>query len=320
MLQLFNYCPMPKEYDNHTEDLQGFLQKNNLYGMELFLYSKEYNSKALKPWVKGVHLRYWPYWLDFWQGHEEKLCAAFGDAAKVCEYYWGATGRDEWLEIIRNHIRLALTEHPEYLVWHVANSDLHETFTFDFQHTDTQVTQATAAIFNAVADCIPADVCVLFENLWWPGLRLTEQQVVADFFAAIKRDNCGIMLDIGHLLNTNPQLANEEQGYAYAQTIIENLGVHAKKIRGVHLNYSLSGEYIRNLDKIVPQRFDAGNIYEHITQIDQHRPCEHPALAALIKLIKPEYLVHELFYDNLVDLQNKLNLQQKALQGYNLEE
>lgn len=313
MLQLFNYCPIPGEYEYRMDDLQAFMQTNNLHGLELFVYSKERTCKSVQPLVKGVHLRYWPYWLDFWQGNTAKLQNAFTDHSALQEYYWGAVNPEQWIEQIKSNIRLALEENPEYLVWHVANSDLYETFTFDFKHTDTEVTQATAELFNVVADCIPDNICVLFENLWWPGLRLTEPQVVTNFFAAIKHPNTGIMLDLGHLLSTNPQLSTEEEGYAYAQTIVHNLGEHAQRIRGVHLNYSLSGDYVLNLDKTVPTQFDIGDIYQHVTNIDRHLACTHQSLAGLIRLIKPKYLVHELFYNDLADLQSKLRKQQQAI-------
>ena len=315
MLQLFNYCPIPGEYEYHMDDLQDFMQANNLHGLELFVYSKNLQCKSVKPLVKGVHLRYWPYWLDFWQGDFAKLQTAFVGNDTIQEYYWGAENNAQWIEQIKLNISVALDEQPEYLVWHVANSDLQETFTFDFKHTDAQVVQATAELFNAVADCIPPDICVLFENLWWPGLRLTDPQIVADFFAAIKHPNTGIMLDLGHLLSTNPHLKTEEEGYAYAQTIVRNLGANAQKIKGVHLNYSLSGEYVLNLDPKIPENFDVGRIYEHVTNIDRHLPCQHKSLAALIQLINPTYLVHELFYNDLADLQCKLRKQQLALQG-----
>lgn len=315
MLQLFNYCPMPRAYEQNSEDLQGFLQKNNLHGIELFLYSKERNFNSLKPWVKGVHLRYWPYWLDFWQAKTPELSKYFPDSVQQIEYYWGATNCTEWLEVIRHNIRLALEEQPEYLVWHVANCDLEEAFTFEFKHTDVEVMQATVEVFNAVSDCIPEHVHVLFENLWWPGLRLTEPQLVEKFFEQIKHKNSGIMLDLGHLMNTNQQLTSEEQGYAYAQSIIRNLGETAARIKGVHLNHSLSGEYVLNLNKQVPERFYVGDLYEHVTKIDQHLACRHTSIAELIELINPSYLVHELFYDNLEDMQNKIKIQQKALRG-----
>lgn len=75
---------------------------------------------------------------------------------------------------------------PEYLVCHVSNCNLKEIFTFDFFYNDAQVIDASIEVFNAVSECIPDNVIVLFENLWWPGLRLIEPGIVDRFFCGLK--------------------------------------------------------------------------------------------------------------------------------------
>lgn len=50
---------------------------------------------------------------------------------------------------------------------------------------------------------LPPHVALLFENLWWPGLTLKNPKLVAKLLKNVKHPNLGIMLDLGHLMNTN---------------------------------------------------------------------------------------------------------------------
>jgi sugar phosphate isomerase/epimerase len=104
--------------------------------------------------------------------------------------------------------------------------------------------EATAELFSCAADIIPHDVPVLFENLWWPGLTLTDRRETEAFFRLIDRDSAGIMLDTGHLMNTNTALRSEEEAADYILRTVDRLGDLASRIRGMHLQCSLSGDYV----------------------------------------------------------------------------
>ena len=102
---------------------------------------------------------------------------------------------DEWLAVIRRNICAAISQKPEYLVWHVAEADTETIFTFDFHYQMTVVLAASADVFNAVADdsCNQCNSAV--ENLLVarsaPG-GCAQGEV---FFERIERKNVGIMLD-----------------------------------------------------------------------------------------------------------------------------
>lgn len=92
------------------------------------------------------------------------------------------------------------------------------------------------------------------------------------------------------------------------------LGTAKAKIKGMHLSSSLSGEYVKSFSRVVPEDTSLAAIYHHVCQIDQHRPfSECHKLRELIELIKPEFLVHELSYDSLAILQQRLALQKSLL-------
>ena len=320
MKQLFNYCYIPGYNDESltTKDaMQTYLNSLGLDGIELFHYKKDLDvvSVPVFPTV-GVHLKYWPYWLDFWQGNKKYLKKQFANVEDLKTYFFGAANKDEWINAIKENIKRALEANPEYLVWHVSDADTENIFTFSFNHTDEEVITATAEVFNAVSDIIPQNVMVLFENLWWPGLKLTNKKIVDTFFAMLKRDNVGIMLDTGHLMNTNQDLNNEEEAADYLCKTIENLGSAKELIYGVHLSSSISGEYVGSFERTVPERLNPEKIMQHISQIDRHQAWTSSKIKNLFHIVDPRYVVHELYYNDLQDLAKLVKKQQSAMGIY----
>ena len=167
-------------------------------------------------------------------------------------------------------------------------------------------------MFNSVRDEIPAHIPVLFENLWWPGLRLTDVRNVKYFFDRVQHKNVGIMLDTGHLMNTNTRLKNEAEGAEYVLKVYEKLGECRSLVRGVHLSCSLSGAYQRSLSHQVPEKLDMETIWRHIGNIDQHKPFHTEAAKRILETINPEYVTHEVGYDSMKDLREQLPIQLKA--------
>ena len=317
MKQLFNYCYIPGYNDESltTKDaIHSYLNSLGLDGIELFHYKKEPDvvSAPVFPTL-GVHLKYWPYWLDFWHGNKQSLKKHFANVEDLKTYFFGAANKEEWINAIKENIKNALAANPEYLVWHVSDADTENIFTFSFNHTDEEVITATAEVFNAVSDIIPQNVMVLFENLWWPGLRLTNKKIVDSFFALLKRDNVGIMLDTGHLMNTNPALRNEEEAAVYLCQTIENLGTAKELIYGVHLSSSISGEYVGSFERSVPESLNTEKIMRHIAQIDRHQAWTSSKIKDLFSIVEPRYVIHELYYDDFKDLAKLVRRQQAAM-------
>jgi len=313
MLELFNYCTK-NGYDESLiktkQSLQQFANSMELDGVEMFVYQEMSADNA--PATFGAHLRYWPSWLGFWQHDTERVKRELPEENDVKAYY-GAVTPDQWLDIIRANIKEALKLKPQYLVWHISEASMEELYTMKFKYNDMQVISGAAEVFNAVASSIPANVKVLFENLWWPGLRLNNQTVVKAFFNRVNRDNVGIMLDIGHLANTNFSLKCEDDIIEYTLATVRNLGECAKYIKGIHLNKSLSGEYINSFKREFPKSASFAEHYRHITNIDQHQPFTDTNLEKVVRKIQPDYLVHELFYNDLPTMAKYVQLQQNAL-------
>lgn len=316
MKQLFNYASIP-EYENELVQkgmtLQDFIKSVGVDGIEQFVYSTASPVKSYKDISYGVHLLYWPTFMDFWLRKTKRLRSSFRNVNERSEYYNDAMGREEWLGVIRKNIAMAVLENPKYLVWHVSEANHEEIYTWQFNYSDREVCLTSAEIFNMVADEIPETVTVLFENLWWPGLRLTDPKIVKFFFEHIKHKNVGIMLDTGHLMNTNLKLKNEQEAADYICKIVDKLGTQAELIKGVHLNCTLCGDYMRSTGYKLVNNPTLSEVYQHICKIDESRPFATNAAKQILKMIKPQYVNHEFNYHNLDDLKTKLEQQMEHL-------
>ena len=117
------------------------------------------------------------------------------------------------------------------------------------------------------------------------------------------------MLDTGHLMNTNPDLKDEEEAADYVCRTVENLGELAERIKGVHLSCSLSGAYQKSFVHKYDRRTTFADMYKHIVQIDQHQPFRTKAARRILDFIQPKYITHEMIYSSLAELEEKLKIQ-----------
>lgn len=316
---LFNYPVIDwyeKELQLMGQSLGEYVASMKLDGIEQLIYDNNMILKY-KELTIGVHLEYWSYWIDFWWNNQQRLDYIF-ESNEEKKHYYKAQNIYEWIEYIKKNITLALNLKPQYLVWHVSEANVQEIFTYNFYYNDRQVLLATSEVFNEVAKTIPDNVLILFENLWWPGLRLNSMENVVYFFEKLKHNNVGIMLDTGHLMNTNINLTSELEASIFIKDIVNNLGSFASLIKGVHLNCSLSGQYQK---KFIEQQFkfcefDKHRLWEHIIKIDKHEIFQTKAPSFLIDYIQPQYVVHELAYDNLILLRNKIMAQSRNCKMY----
>lgn len=316
---LFNYPVIDwyeKELQLMGQSLGEYVASMKLDGIEQLIYDNNMILKYKESTI-GVHLEYWSYWIDFWWNNQQRLDYIF-ESNEEKKHYYKAQNIYEWIKYIKKNITLALNLKPQYLVWHVSEANVQEIFTYNFYYNDRQVLLATSEVFNEVAKIIPDNVLILFENLWWPGLRLNSMENVVYFFEKLKHNNVGIMLDTGHLMNTNINLTSELEASIFIKDIVNNLGSFASLIKGVHLNCSLSGQYQK---KFIEQQFkfcefDKHRLWEHITKIDKHEIFQTKAPSFLIDYIQPQYVVHELAYDNLILLRNKIMAQSRNCKMY----
>lgn len=297
----------------NPERLAAFLKKFHLDGIEFMCcgpWEKNFHQPDI---IKGFHLWFWPSWLDFWLGNERALLQEFGSRENV-ESCFGDS-REAWLAKWAGNFRQAAECGASYVVFHVAQARSSEIRCRRFAYSSKQVISAVLEFINQLADLLPEDTVLLYENLWWPGLDLTSPALVHELLAGTQH-KCGIMLDTGHLMNTNTRLCCESQAADYILRIVDSLGSAAGSIQGVHLHTSFSGEYVeseRQRHNQPEYNLPAGEIMDYVLKVDQHQPFRTAAARRIVDAVQPRYLVHEFVPENYEDWENKLVQQQKVL-------
>ena len=200
----------------------------------------------------------------------------------------------------RRDLEFARQMQAEYVVFHASQISEVEATTYHFSHTDTQVVDACCRLVNSLMDGQSYTFLFLLENQWWPGLTFLRPEIAGALLDGIHYPYTGFMLDTGHLMNTNQQLSTPDEAVAYIHTVLNRNERYLPYIRGIHLNQSLSGAYVQDYLKRPPfdrSKADADawtcHVYEHIFQVDQHRPFVADGVRELVQRIDPAYVTYE---------------------------
>ncbi|QDR83190.1 TIM barrel protein [Sporomusa termitida] len=316
MRQLISLSNGPVSQDLSPDNydwLEPLLARRHLDGIEVEL-GGPWDLKVLPAqWICGAYLNLGDSWLDFWRQDRQALLRQFGSEAGIKARY-GTLDRDEWLEGYRQKIDDARAAGATYLVLPVSEVKPWETYTWQFGATDTEVISAAVEVINELIAPISEAMALLFANQWWPGLRLLDKKLAARLIHGVKHPNIGFMLDTGHLMNTNQKLKTEVESVDYILAVLRKLGPYGRYMRGLHLNCSLSGEYVQRKQK--PGNGSPGGPAEllaHLVHIDEHRPFRVPAVKRIIYAVKPELLVHHFRAELVCEWERKIRRQQEAL-------
>ncbi len=311
-------CDVEHILHGDADALPAILQGLGLDGIEFMLCAPWDRTLFPPAYIKGVHLLFWPTWVDFWRGDRSALMAEFGSEDKVRGYY-GSLNVADWVEGWRDNLRRAADCQPQYLVFHVAHNCTSEMYTRVFSVTDEEVIRAAIELVNAIAGEIPRGCKLLFENLWWPGLTFQKSQLAAELLECVRYPDTGFMLDMGHLMNTNLYLQSEAEGAAYVQKIYHELGEVGKYVYGIHLHQSLSGAYTREMMRRHvgwKTPLDWQTAMDYVMHVDQHQPFHTDAARRIVETVQPMYLVHEFQHRSHASLIQNVRIQRGALGSY----
>ena len=262
-----------------------------------------------------------PCWYALWTGDEKGLLDEFGSLAEAEEYYGGPLTRDTLLNKFRRDLYWADRFGAEYLVFHIAESKVIESFTEDYLRTDEEICGACAEMLDALFTERPEGPLLLLENLWQPGMNLRRPEITRDMLAAVKYSNKGIMLDTGHLMNTNTAVNTQEQGLAWIHHVIDahkSAGFDlCGAVRGMHLNASTSGALAERVKNDPPKlegsyRDRTAKMFFHVFERDQHKPFVISGVKELVERLSPDYLTTELITLDLNDRREKNSSQLKV--------
>ncbi len=312
MKQLISYYRMPGDRE---EEISRLIHAEGLDGVENLIYGSQAGSPPFLQITVGTHLRYWPYWMDLYEGNKDRLFDIFANQDNIRQMY-GAEDREGWIQVIRANIRAALAEKPRYLVWHVQESTPEEAFSWRFRHTDEEVLAATAELYQSFRDLIPDGVFILFENIFWPGLYRLEPEKVEYFFTRLDDPaHTGLMFDSGHFMITNPDLTSEKEAALYIRESMKQLGEMRALVKGIHLSCSLSGAYIRQFRREMPVPLTNQVMMRHICSLDHHDPFQTRAAREIVEAIEPDYVTHELFGNTFAEAVEKARKQALLVTG-----
>ena len=271
--------------------------------------------------ILGVHLRFYPILRPFWFRDNRRLLEIFGNEETIAMFYGGTT-REALTANYRSQLALARQLGASYVVFHLAQSEFDYIYHWRFPWSWRETVDMCAEILNEALTGSAFDGELLLENLWWPGsFRAVCQEEIEYALARVNYSQTGIVLDTGHLLNTNQDIRTESQGIEFLIRSVRSLGAYRKIIRGVHLTRSLSGEYVtQTLNAPAPS--SDGTFWQqyrraidHVNKIDQHDPFDDPAIAGLFDVINPAYVTYEFSYRSRDEWLDKIRRQRAAMTG-----
>ena len=270
-------------------------------GMELQVIEEPPEGLIDPHLVIGLHMTCIPCWYALWTGNEKGLIDEFDDLA-TAEAYYGGLSRETLLNKFRRDLFYAQKFGAEYLVFHIAECNVLETYTEVYSHTDEQICEACAEMLNILFAGQTDGPLLLLENLWHPGMNLRRPEITRDMLAAVRYPKKGIMLDTGHLMNANTALRSQEEAIPYIHSVLDAHKAAGfdlcEAVRGIHLNASISGELAERVKKDPPVLGGSyaertSKMFFHVFDRDQHRPFTATGVRELVQRIAPDYLTTE---------------------------
>ena len=314
-----NLTTSPEDLDRFQtrQELEYLLQ--GFDGVELMYYGEDERKIIPPERIVGFHMSNHNYWLDFWRQDEAALIREYDDLDTCRAAFSGSLDPKLLVREFRRDHALARRFGAQYMVYHISDAAIRESFTRQYRHTDEEVIDAACELINeALADTADTDIALLLENLWLPGLRFSRPEMTARLMDGIKYPNKGIMLDTGHLLHNELALKDQAEGAAYIRRLLDAHGELCRWIRGMHLNQSVTGEYARSVMENPPDlggtyRERSWKMFSHAYAVDRHLPFTAPGVRELIERIAPEFLTFEFITDDNAQHLDFLRQQRAAL-------
>lgn len=319
MKRTFNLTTYSEDLDRYRDRQDLLSALDGFDGVELMHCGEDVRGVVPPEKILGVHLCFFPYWYDFYTGDLAACARRLGGMDNVRATYGGDTP-DALITAFCRDIDLARAEGAEYVVFHVSDCADEELFTLRYRHTSREIVTAAADLLNRLFPEPDGNLILLMENLWHPGLTLTEPEVTRQLLASVRYQNKGILLDTGHLMHTNLSLRTQEEALRYLRRRIEEQGEDVRRaIRGIHLHQSLTGAYMAAVAADPPQlSADTAKrmeqVYTHAFACDEHRPFTAPGIRAFIDWIDPEFLTFEFISRSRREHETMLRQQLAALE------
>ncbi len=282
-------------------------------GIELTCYEEDARGIVPRDRVVGLHMNCLPFWVELWKGNLDACVREYDDVETVRAVFGGDTPQ-ALLKHYRRDLEMAKRYGAEYMVFHVCDGSVEETFTGKSRHSDEEVIDAAAELLNTLFAGVEDGPWLLLENLWYAGLRFTDPEKTRRLLDRVNYPKTGLMLDTGHLMHTNPALSTQEEAVNYIHAMLDRHGDLCSRIRGVHLQQSLSGARIKatqaNPPKLAPTYAKRSEqLFYYVFSVDRHQPFTAAGVPELIRRISPDYLTFELISNDLEEHRRLLKAQ-----------
>jgi len=264
---------------------------------------------SFKDYVRGVHLPYATDWYSSWSGDPDMTGVPDEDIIFV---YYGRN-RADILNNLVSAIGHASSLEPEYAVLHGGSVTLDEVFEERRRRYDTDVIDALAEILNSVVSRFKGGrppFTILFENLWWSGIRLLDDSEMKRLERKLEFDDWGFCLDTGHMMNAAGTRDSEGDAILSLMDIFRDYSDDLKeRIVTMHLHLSTSCELPAVPDiSMMTQNEKLTAAYERVSRMDQHRPFTMRECTALVNEIRPSFVTHEISYSGLSGMKGQRSL------------
>ena len=297
MKTLFNITTSEDDLQRFNSSSDFLSMLNGFDGVELMYFNEDSKHIIPKDKVYGLHMHFFPFWIDFWKGNVDALNKEF-DNRQTWESYYGGTNRKTLIQRFKKDLEYAHLYGVEYVVFHISEASIEESFTRKYTHSDEEVIDAVSELLNELFEDEDGSIALLMENLWLPGLTFTRPEITKRLLEKVHYANKGIMLDTGHLLHMDTSIHSQEVGVAFIHQMLDKHGELCKYIRGIHLNQSLTGSYCEEMINHPPQMGKTyaeryNQMFFHAFAVDKHEPFTCVGVKELVKRIAPEYLTFE---------------------------
>lgn len=260
-----------------SSDLRTFYQQFGLCGLEVMPLMPDEKHLLEPNMITGVHA--------------------------CCITDWMDLDREMLLEHYRKDLDYARKVHAQYVVFHITQVSYAESLTYVMHHSNEEVVDAASAFINRLLDGQDYGFYFLMENLWWPGLTFEDPAITSRLLEQVHYPKKGVMLDTGHFMNTNTDLQTPDDAVVYLNQMLDAHEDLIPMIRGIHLNQSLSGAYVKNYQQHMltssedPKEL-ATQAFLHIFHIDMHQPFVANGVRELVQRIDPLYVTLEYISQN----------------------
>lgn len=304
MFQMINLVNYDSELERFAdkEDLVKFYSKYGIDGIELQKVQGLQEQYLHQDMIIGVHLPFFSTWVDFYKGDMDKVLKEYG-TMEVVEQIYGGTDKTALLKVYHEQLEFADRIGAKYVVFHVCDVSIEESFTGRFIHSDEEVIDASCSLINELLDNKTYQFDFLMENLWWPGLNYKNPLMTKRLMEGVNYKKKGLMLDTGHLMHTNQELKTSEDALEYVRAVIKEHGSFKDYIKGIHHNQSLTGERAKRMStskvELKKDYWDRMyQVYEYIFQLDEHKPFVCKGMKEFLEEMNPQYLTYELITRN----------------------